>query len=156
MILAFGDAIAVLGLLTVLAVCGGILFFHFALLFRLGRLTRVESAAMVCAFIPIVAFLTSAVVDGDRDYNPPNASLDRLVGTYSHDDLQIVLRRDGTYSSRNVRGLGSGTWSHRDWNLTFTGSPLKQPRWITRNGTPGILPYYDGVDMDEGPLLLKQ
>lgn len=155
MTLAFGEAISALGLLFVLLFCSSILA---SIIFRLlsrQKIGLIELGGLV-ALLSILILVCVRLIQGDREYNPADSSLDRVAGTYSDGELEITLRRDGTYSSTGINGLGSGGWSNTDWNLSFENSSLEQPRWITRNGVPAILPYYSGVDGSDGPLLLKQ
>lgn len=108
------------------------------------------------AFLPIAVLAGSAIMDAGTEYNPTDATPEHIVGHYSNGDSSLTLRADGTYISSNLEGLTSGTWSNFDWNLTFSGSRLEQPRWITRRGRPVILPYYSGADGSDGLSLNKQ
>jgi hypothetical protein len=78
-----------------------------------------------------------------------------LQGT-AEGDASLTLQADGTYTSHNLNGLTAGTWSHFDWNLSFSESTLQQARWITIRGKPAILPYYAGPDASPSRVLQKQ
>ena len=108
------------------------------------------------ALLPIAGVVGVMILNAGTEYNPPDGSLQRIAGTYTNGDASLVLRMDGTYSAQNLKGLNSGTWSNFDWNLTFSGSALEQPRWIIRRGEPAILPYYSGADGADGLILKKR
>jgi len=120
------------------------------------RLSRRGWIAAAIVFLPVPGVIGAMVGKIGTEYNPNDASLQRIAGDYTNGDRSLNLRMDGTYSSSNLKGLGSGTWSHFDWNLTFTGSSVEQPRWIIRRGRPTILPYYSGADGSDGLALTKK
>jgi len=156
MILAFGESISILAVLGTLLAAAVILCTLTWILITRKRLPLAGWFAGLLALLPILFVVGSSLIQGSREYNPADTSKDRLVGIYSNGDLEIDLRSDGTYTSKGVIGLTSGTWSNDDWNLSFKGSSLDQPRWITRNGVPAILPFYSGADGSDGPLLTKK
>lgn len=94
--------------------------------------------------------------DAGTEYNPVNATGERIAGHYAEGDASLTLLEDGTYTSQKLDGLTAGTWSHFDWNLRFSGSTLQQARWITIQGKPAILPYYAGPDASPSLVLKKQ
>ena len=121
------------------------------------KLSRRGWIVGVVALIPIVLALRTAIVGSNTNYDPNNATPDQIAGLYTKGNASLSLSRDGTYTSKNMKGLAeSGTWSNFDWNLSFTKSDLEQPRWITRHGKPIILPYYSGPDGSDGIALKKQ
>jgi len=120
------------------------------------RLSPARSLVTVLALVPVAIFIAAMGLDAGTNYNPGDASLRTMAGTYSHGDVSLELRWDGTYASHNLEGAGSGTWSHDDWNLTLHGSSLQSPRWIHWRGSPAILPYYRGADAEDGLILRKQ
>ena len=150
------ESISILALLVLLALCAVVLLTLLCRLIRLKRLSGRSWILAILALLPIAGVGGEAILNANTDYNPSATSVERISGHYSNGDSSAVLLADGTYTSRNVDGLGSGTWSHFDWNLTFSQSSLAQPRWIIRRGKPTILPYYSGVDGPDGPELTKQ
>ena len=156
MILAFGEAIAALGLLGVLGACVAVIMFCIYRVCKKKRLTGVMKIGGALAFVPFLILFASSLHDGDREYNPLGMTLDEISGVYIRRDMKITLNKDGTYSSENVVGLSSGTWSNFDWNLSFEPSDLSEARWITRNGIPAILPHYSSMYDSDGVLLTKQ
>lgn len=150
------ESLSILALLLLLAVCAVVFL---ALLYRFvtrKRLSRTCWILAVGALLPIAGVVGVSVMDANTEYNPSNASVQLISGHYTNGEASLVLRADGSYSSSNLDGLGSGAWSHFDWNLTFSGSSLDQPRWIIRRGKPAILPYYSGADGSDGLALIKQ
>lgn len=142
-------------MLLVVAVCG-VIFVVQMIRLILGKKLSVGGWITAClALVPIAFFVGSAIMDEGTEYNPTDATPGRIAGHYTNGDSSLTLRADGTYSSSNLTGLTAGTWSNFDWNLSFSGSTLEQPRWITRRGRPAILPYYSGPDGSDGPLLTK-
>ncbi|MEM7601192.1 MAG: hypothetical protein AAF357_07210 [Verrucomicrobiota bacterium] len=108
------------------------------------------------AVVPIAFVAWAAILNAGMEYNPTDVTPARIAGHYSNGASSLTLLTDGTYYAANLKGLTAGTWSNFDWNLTFSGSTLEQPRWITKRGRPAILPYYSGADGSDGLLLLKQ
>ena len=150
------ESLSMLALLVLLAVCAVVLL---VLLYRFvtrKQLSRRCWIIAIVALLPIAGVVGEGILNANTEYNPSNASVQQIAGHYSNGDALLILRADGTYSSRNFADLGSGTWSHFDWNLTFSDSSLEQPRWIIRRGRPAILPYYSGADGSDGLALIKQ
>ena len=143
-------------LFVVVAACAVILAVQIPRFSLRKRLSRRSWIITGIALLPIALAIGTAVKDAGTEFNPGDATVQRIAGRYTNGDASLVLRMDGTYSSNNLNGLISGSWSHFDWNLTFSGSTLEQPRWITRHGRPAILPYYSGPDGSDGLLLEKQ
>ena len=150
------ESLWILALLLLLAACAVVLL---ALLYRFvtrKRLSRRCWILAIVALLPIAGVVGEGILNANTEYNPSDASIQRIAGHYSNGEASLILRTDGSYSSRNLDDLGSGTWSHFEWNLTFSGSSLQQPRWIIRRGKPAILPYYSGADGSDGLALIKQ
>jgi hypothetical protein len=141
---------------AVVAICLGILGFSCWRFVRSKRLSPARWVMTILAVIPVAIFVGAMMFDSETNYNPGDASLQKIAGTYANGEASLVLRLDGTYSSQNLKDIGSGTWSHFDWNLTLRGSSLEKPRWIKWRGTPAILPYYKGAGGDDGLILVKQ
>ncbi|RYD68624.1 MAG: hypothetical protein EOP83_00495 [Verrucomicrobiaceae bacterium] len=150
------ESLHLLILLLVVAVSFVILAVQAFRLWLRKRLSRTGWIVAGIALLPIAGLIAMEVKNGGMEYNPSGATLERIAGLYVNGNASLILRKDGTYSSSNLDGLTSGTWSHFDWNLTLSGSNLKQPRWITRRGSPAVLPYYSGPDGSDGLLLRKQ
>jgi hypothetical protein len=93
---------------------------------------------------------------GGEDINPHIQSREQLVGLYSHENQSLRLKADGTFEARGLFEKLSGNWSHRDWNLTLSGTGLVKSRIITHNGRLCIAPFYGGVDATRGVVLEKQ
>jgi hypothetical protein len=108
------------------------------------------------ALIPIAITTRWLMIHAGTEYNPVDATRERIAGHYAEGDASLTLQADGTYTSHNLNGLTAGTWSHFDWNLNFSKSTLQQARWITICGKPAILPYYAGPDASPGLVLQKQ
>lgn len=108
------------------------------------------------ALFLIVVIVRSQLIETYTEYNPNNVTAQDVSGRYEKGRMILEISTDGTYKSKNIQGLSSGTWTHDDWNLDFTGSRLIMPRWIIRWGVPGILPYFSGADGPDGPFLKKQ
>ena len=106
--------------------------------------------------LPIAITTRWLMIHAGTEYNPVNATRERIAGHYAEGDASLTLQADGTYTSHNLNGLTAGTWSHFDWNLSFSESTLQQARWITIQGKPAILPYYAGPDASPGRVLKKQ
>ncbi len=126
---------------------------------RLVTRRRLSPAGWITAGAALLAVIGVAgvmIFEAGTDYNPTGATLQRIAGTYTNGGATLLLRLDGSYSSQNLKGLESGTWSNFDWNLTFSGSSLEQPRWIIRRGRPAVLPYYSGPDGSDGLILKKK
>jgi hypothetical protein len=150
------ESLSILFMLLVAAVCGVILVVQmFRLIFR-KKLSIGGWITACLALVPIAFVAVSAIMDAGTEYNPTDATPGRIAGHYTDGESTLTLRADGTYTSSNLKGLTDGTWRNFDWNLTFSGSTLEQPRWITRRGRPAILPYYSGRDGSDGPVLNKQ
>ncbi|MBB5353992.1 hypothetical protein HNR46_004264 [Haloferula luteola] len=143
-------------MLLVVAVSGVILIVQMILLVMRKKLSVGGWVTACLALLPIALVAGSAILGAETEYNPADATPGRIAGHYANGDSSLTLRADGTYTATNLKGLTGGTWSNFDWNLTFSGSTLEQPRWITRRGMPAILPYYSGPDGSDGPLLKKQ
>jgi hypothetical protein len=150
------ESLNILAMLLVVAACILTITFLIIRLLVRKRLTRGSWVVAGLALLPIIGVLASAVIATGVEYNPTDVTMTRIAGVYSNADSYLELRLDGTYSSKNVEGLDSGTWSHFDCNLTFDGSSLNQPRWIIRRGQPAILPYYSGADGSDGLILTKK
>jgi hypothetical protein len=141
---------------AVVALCLGILGFSCWRFVRTKQLSPARWVITILALLPVVGFVGAMVLDTGTNYNPVDASLQKIAGTYTNGEASLVLRLDGSYSSQNLKAVGSGTWSHFDWNLALYGSSLETPRWIKWRGNPAILPYYKGPDGDDGVILMKQ
>ncbi len=150
------ESLSILFMLLVVAFCGVIFIVQMIRLSLRKKLSIGGWITACIAFLPIAFVVGSAMIEAGTEYNPSDVTIGRIAGHYSKGDASLTLRADGTYTSSNLKGLTAGTWSHFDWNLTFSGSTLEQPRWITRRGRPAILPYYSGPDGSDGPLLKKQ
>jgi len=150
------ESLSILILLLVVAVCGVIFIVQMTRLIMRKKLSMSGWITAGVTFLPIAFVVGSVMKEAGTEYNPSDATIGRIAGHYTNGDSSLTLRTDGTYTSSNLKGLTAGTWSHFDWNLTFSGSTLEQPRWITRRGRPAILPYYSGPDGSDGPLLRKQ
>ena len=150
------ESLSILAFLVLLAVCCGTLLILVCRLFVRKRLSTVGWLLAGLSLLPIAVVVGDAILNANTEYNPSNASLSLISGRYTSGKHELVLLDDGTYSSTNLNDLGSGTWSHYDWNLTFSGSILEQPRWIIKRGKPTILPYYSGADGSDGLALIKQ
>jgi len=150
------ESLSVLFTFLVIAVCGVVLIVQMVRLIIRKKLSIGGWITACLAFVPIAIVAGSAVVDAGTEYNPSDATPGRIAGHYSSGDSSLTLRVDGTYTATNLNGLTAGKWNNLDWNLTFSGSTLEQPRWITRRGRPAILPYYSGPDGSDGLLLKKQ
>lgn len=155
MILAFGDSIAIVALLGIIAASLAIIgrYIYFRLRSK-PRSTRLRVAAGVAGLI-LVTLLVSRIREGAIDYNPMIRSSEELVGNYVGDDYSLELRPDGTFVASGFGDAKTGTWSNFDWNLTLSGLDLSEPRVITRNGKLCIAPFYAGVDAHHGVLLKK-
>jgi|GEM_PF-2339375 len=154
--LAFGESLAILGMLGILAVCAAVIgyaVYHWARYKKLGP-CLITCAAL--ATLPPSALVTMRLIQGNIEYNPWIESTDQLFGVYSNGDRILKLHCDGTYSSSGIKEITSGKWSHYDWNLTLTNTQLETPRIITRNGVLCVAPFYDGPDGPDGILLIKQ
>jgi hypothetical protein len=150
------ESIGLLIMLLVVAACAVVVA---AQIFRWRTQKRLSPRSWLIAgiaLLPIALVIGSAVESAGKEYNPRDATSLRIAGHYTHGEASLTLRLDGTYTSHNIAGLTAGTWTHFDWNLTFSGSTLEQPRWITRRGRPAILPYYSGADGSDGPLFRKR
>ena len=150
------ESLSILFMLLVVAACGVILIVQMIRLIMRKKLSVGGWITACLALIPIAFVAASAIVDAGKEYNPTDATPGRIAGHYTNGESTLTLRADGTYTATNLKGLSDGTWSNFDWNLTFSGSTLEQPRWITRRGMPAILPYYSGPDGSDGPILKKQ
>jgi len=150
------ESLSILFMLLVVAFCGVILIVQISRLVTRKKLTMGGWIITGLALVPIAFVAGSAIVDAGTEYNPTDATPRRIAGHYTNGDSSLILRADGTYIATNLEGLTAGTWSNFDWNLSFSGSTLEQPRWITRRGRPAILPYYSGPDGSDGLLLKKQ
>lgn len=150
------ESIPIFALLVLLALCVVVLLVLLCRFMGRKRLSGRSWILAILALLPIAGVVGEGIINADTEYNPSGASVQRISGHYSNGDSSAILQADGTYTSRNIDGLGSGTWSHFDWNLTFSQSSLSQPRWIIRRGKPTILPYYSGVDRPDGLALTKQ
>jgi len=150
------ESLSILFMLFVVAVCGVILVVQMFRLILRKKLSTGGWITACIAFLPIAFVTGSTILNPGTEYNPTDATPGRIAGHYTNGDSALTLRADGTYTATNLKGLTAGTWSNFDWNLTFSGSTLEQPRWITMRGKPAILPYYSGADGSDGPLLKKQ
>lgn len=150
------ESLSILFMLLLVSVCSVILAVQIFRLILRKKLSIGGWIAACLAFVPIAFVAGSAVLDAGTEYNPTDATLGRIAGHYTNGDSSLTLRADGTYTATNLKGLTAGTWSNFDWNLTFSGSTLKRPRWIIRRGRLAILPYYSGPDGSDGLLLKKQ
>ena len=111
-------------MLGVVAVCSVILAVHSFRCAARKRLSRSGWIAAGISLLPAVGVIGAMVGQIGTEYNPSDASLQRIAGHYSNGDKSPDFRRTGTYSSSNLTGLGSGTWTNFDWNLTFSGSSV--------------------------------
>ena len=150
------ESLSILALLLLLVVCSVVLLLLFFRFVTRKRLSRRCWILGFVALLPITGVICEGILNANTEYNPSNASVQRIAGHYSNGEASLILRKDGSYSSRNLEDLGSGTWSNFDWILTFSDSSLEQPRWIIRRGKPAILPYYSGADGSDGLALIKQ
>ena len=141
--------------LAVVMGCLGILGFSCWRLVKIKQLSPARWVITILALVPVVSIVSAMLLDVGTDYNPGDASLSKIAGTYANGDSTLVLRFDGTYTSQNLKDINSGTWSHFDWNLTLSDASFNNPRWIKWRGTPAILPYYKGPDGDDGLILVK-
>ena len=157
MILAFGDLIFSLGLFALLCLSAVVFLFVATDSIRRRRFSKSRVTVAILALMPLIVFTSSFIRRGQFDYNPSSPSIEKISGLYSNQEQEILLKADGTYTSSSIDGLAeSGTWTNFDWNLTFENSELTQPRWVLRNGEPGIFPFYSGVDGPDGVFLQKQ
>ncbi len=143
-------------MLLIVALCGVILIVQIIRLVMRKKLSMDGWISAGLALVPIAFVAGAAIVNAGTEYNPTDATPGRITGHYTNGDSSLTLQVDGTYTATNLKGLTSGTWSNYDWNLTFSGSTLEQPRWIIKRGRPAILPYYSGADGSDGLLLKKQ
>jgi hypothetical protein len=142
-------------LLTGIASTGIVLRQSFKV-FNGTKFSKKSWALFGTALFLIVVIARSQLIQTYTEYNPSNVTVQDVSGRYEKGRMILDLSTDGSYTSENINGLSSGTWTHDDWNLYLTGSSLEMPRWIIRWGMPGILPYYSGADGSDGPFLKKQ
>jgi divalent metal cation (Fe/Co/Zn/Cd) transporter len=150
------ESLSILFMLLVVAICGVTVVVQ---MFRLILRKKLSTGGWIIAciaFVPIAFVAGSAILNAGTEYNPTDAKHGRIAGYYTKGDASLTLRLDGTYTAINLKGVTAGTWSNFDWNLTFSGSTLEQPRWIIKRGKPAILPYYSEADGSDGPLFKKQ
>ena len=159
MTLAFGESLAILGMLgivvVILAVCAAVMSYAVRRFKREGKLSPILITLAALATLPPSALIALVLTAPDIEINPHIKSTDEVYGVYSHGTSVLNLNNDGTYSASGISGITSGTWSHYDWNLTLSNTQLEQPRIITRDGVLCVAPFF----RSEGPngiLLIKQ
>jgi hypothetical protein len=156
MYLAFGDSIAGLALLGIIAISISIIIRYIYLRSRSAHRSvrlRITTGAAGLLLLTMVIY---AINRGQIEYNPMIRSYTELIGDYEGNGYSLRLNADGTFTATGFSGGDSGEWSNFDFNLTLSGLGLSQPRVITRNGRLCIAPFYRGVDSHHGILLKKQ